>query len=349
VKFILIRKIIESNYLLSFIFSRFIYYGCALWNKVWSTEIEKYIFYNPISESAIPQGILFHPQIMGHCSAEIIRDNSYYGHGNCLREYIGSKIINKVYIEHGLFFGDYLQVQDSYRFSQQIITMSKKRAKFLEERLEKSVIAIGPYINYVNNKINDEELIKIKNKYGRIALHFFHHTNRYASIKRNYIQMESLDYHNKFDTKMACVYYTDLHDTDFISSLKNSGYIIITAGHKFDPNFIVRLRSFIDVSEQTSSDYVGTHVGYCIARSKPHYIVYDEDEKIKNTEFSTNYLNLYGSSFTKSYKETSEIYEAMQFGVIGNQKSVSYIFKKYWGGNLKLTVNQFKLKLSLSY
>jgi hypothetical protein len=348
-KFFLLRKIIESNYLLSFIFSRLTYYGCTLWNWVRGIETGKNISYNPISGSTIQKYKLFSLKIIGHCSAEIIRDNSYYGHGNCLREYTGTKKINKAYIEHGLFFGDYLQVQDSYRFSQKIITMSKKRAKFLEERLGKIAIAIGPYINYVNNKISDAEIKTIKNKYGRIALHFFHHTNRYASIKRNDIQMESLDYHNKFDTKMACIYYTDLHDTGFIDSLKNSGYIIITAGHKFDPNFIVRLRTFIDISEQTSSDYVGTHVGYCIARGKPHYIVYDEDEKIKNTEFSTKYLNLYGSSFTKSYKETNEIYEAMQFGVTGNQKSINYILKKYWGGDIKLTVNQFKFKLTQNY
>ena len=76
-----------------------------------------------------------------HFSKEIIRDNSYYGHGSVFRNYVGGGFNSKTYIEHGLFFGDHVQRQDEFRFSKYAITFSQKRANMLK-KLNKVMIGM---------------------------------------------------------------------------------------------------------------------------------------------------------------------------------------------------------------
>ena len=60
------------------------------------------------------------------------------------------------------------------------------------------------------------------------------------------------------------------------------GFECVTAGHIYDPFFLSRLKSIIDLATITTSNEIGTHIGYCIFMGKPHYF-YNSSVEYKST------------------------------------------------------------------
>ena len=58
-----------------------------------------------------------------------------------------------------------------------------------------------------------------------------------------------------------------------MNSYSKRNYKICTAGHKWDKDFLNRLKTIINLSDTTISNDVGTHIGYCIHLRKPHTII----------------------------------------------------------------------------
>ena len=48
---------------------------------------------------------------------------------------------------------------------------------------------------------------------------------------------------------------------------------MVCAGHAYDPHFLDRLRTLIELSDITLSNNLGTHIGYCVSLGKPHWII----------------------------------------------------------------------------
>ena len=257
-------------------------------------------------------------------STDKIRDNSYYGHGKILIKSDIPGINNNIYIEHGLFFGKHFQRQDEFRFSKLCMTFSKERAKLIENETHMQAIAVGPYIKYA--KINDADIINLRKKYGRFLLHFPYHSTDGINLKVRPRNQYSLL--GEYDTKLACVYYKDLCNKNFIEELKRDGFKIVSAGHKFNPNFLINLKKLIVASVFTSSDYLGTQVGYCIHCKKGHYIFNERD--IRNSRIKSSYGKSYMENIESTTHEINELTKIISKNM-GEGGDVIEVMNKYWG------------------
>ncbi len=72
----------------------------------------------------------------------------------------------------------------------------------------------------------------------------------------------------------------------------------MTAGYLYDPLFLDRLNTFLELADYTLSNFVGTHLCYCVAKGKGHTIYNQEvslnafvsDEKTDYPQDSTGEL-----------------------------------------------------------
>ena len=81
-----------------------------------------------------------------------------------------------------------------------------------------------------------------------------------------------------FDSVRICLYWKDINRR-IDKTYKNFGFECVTAGHMFDPLFLPRLKSIIETATITTSNAVGTQIGYCLFMNMPHYL-YKQDFQV---------------------------------------------------------------------
>lgn len=245
---------------------------------------------------------------------EFVKDSNFYGQNYWVKKYAGIKYLDAS-IEHGLYYGDYIPYSSYCKTIKKIITFSLVRMRVLM-KLNKPVVAIGPYIHYVPCLLRDEEIQSISNKYGRILLYIPTHTTREGGMKYdvndNIRALKVFAEEKGFDTIMVCMYYYDIQHSDLSRQYEQAGFTIVTAGHKLDLNFLCRLKSIISLADYTVSNFVGTHVGYCIYMQKPHCIINPLDFSTASTDFV---------EITRAFLSYSEVITKEQYEVVA----------KYWG------------------
>lgn len=212
--------------------------------------------------------------------SEYYRGNSYYGIGNVLRTYSGyNKPINAC-IEHGLYFGDYVDRSETDNSGLNgVITFSKHREEKIHKESKCEVYPIGPYIRYATPLLTDNEIKEKKKEFGTTLLFFPDHSIDRVETEFDteelirWIENTRIQY--KIDTVIVCLFWKDIligRDAEYIKR----GYKVVTNGYRLDPLFLRRQRTFIEIADYTASNAVGTHVGYCIALNKPHCIFAQE-------------------------------------------------------------------------
>lgn len=278
---------------------------------------------------------------------DFVIDNQMYGLGKTLRTYANSNNPITSYIEHGLFFGNHIQFDEFDYFSNKIITFSEKRKKHLQDRgCKKNVITIGPYIKYSKSFLGEEKLEALKKELGSVLLVFPPHSTKNLTanynIDRFIKEIENVD--KDFDNTVICLYWADVKNKKLLSKFSDKNFRITTAGHKYNPNFLSRLKSIIEISDMTMSGGIGTHIGYCVSMGKPHYIF-----NAKN-EYKSN--NSSGQESIEETKENSirenEIREVMSvFEVYENSITEKQfgIVEKYWGLRNHLSPDEMKRAL----
>lgn len=227
---------------------------------------------------------------------EYVFDNNMYGIGFWLKKYanIGSKL--NTYIEHGLFLGDYIEIDEKEWYVKSITTMSeKRRIHLVNNGINKQINVIGPYINYADYYTNYSEFLKLKKKLGRTLLIFPSHSTKNileSNFSHQIIKYVNLHKH-EFDTIMINLYYIDACNKDILAEYRNENYMLTCAGHKFDPYFLSRLKTIISLADMTASNSgsIGTHIGYCLSLNKPHHIFETISEKKPRNEVGVKLLN----------------------------------------------------------
>lgn len=272
-------------------------------------------------------------------------ENNLYGMSYVLGEYIDSKE-NHVknldsYIEHGLFFGNYVN-RFSYLYkSRNIITFGDYRKEILlqDENINergKSILPIGPYILYAQSILPKDKITRVKRSLGKTLLVF--PTHSIANVTTDFDndefvqEIESIRRKNNFDTVIISLYWKDIIDKpELCEEYIKFGYKITCSGHKHDIYFLNRQRSIIELSDMTMSNEVGTHVGYCVSLGKPHY-VYSQDVSYK--EGLENVLKAEKTSLEdyKSQQDAKDIVKKAfsiysEFITDEQRKVISY----YWG------------------
>ena len=212
-------------------------------------------------------------------------ESNLYGHIEVLKKYIKDRgDLFNVHIQHGVILGNLVQSIMKDSFASTIVTYSDKRKEIIKKATGKSVIAIGPYIKYAQNRLSKEKFAELKKEVGKTLLVFPAH----SSVDRTQVNFDQLSLIKKIksikkehdiNTVFINLFYADC-TKEAIEFYENEGFKVCSAGFWLSENFLPNLRTIIELSDFTMSNRVGSHVGYCVALGKPHYIYkqeYSED------------------------------------------------------------------------
>lgn len=283
---------------------------------------------------------LFQPDILirnkRFIFSEFYKGNCLYGISNVLKEYCNYN--DKIYacIEHGVYFGEYINEREAINSGlPALITFSKKRIEHIRKKSQKQAFSIGPYIYYARSLLNDKEITKYKKEHGRILLVFPSHSIDRVKTSFNYEdfinQIEQFKRKNKFDNVLVCLYYRDI-ELKRHNIYKEAGYNVVCAGRREDPCFLRRLKTYFEISDYSISNSIGTHIGYSIALNIPHTVIPQQiDYDMTNKLEKENVPVLYNSSSVYEKKEVEK--EFLNYSEKITKSQID-ICNKYWGNDL---------------
>lgn len=208
--------------------------------------------------------------------------------------------LDNTFIEHGLFFGSYIQEDLKLQKTiDTVITFGAYRKKIIENVFpNKKILTAGAYLLHFDHILSTEERKQLKNDIGKTVLVFPAHS--ISGMNRVFSEVELVskvnDMYSNIKTIIICLYYID-----YLSPKKETyeqlGCTVTTCGHKFDSFFLNRLKTLIDLADYTVSNKLGTHVGYCLSMNKPHHY-------IESGQFSEVALNSEGEREINSSHKT---------------------------------------------
>ena len=330
-------KVLKSSFFLEWVYNH--YYRLRN-KKVFIAEVERRKRLSIFEYEALAKDIPF-------CPLENIKDSNYYGHAYSIKKYSGCNFISSG-IEHGIYLGNRVSDAEKLRTTRSIIAMSQNRIdSFKEHAINKPVLAIGPYIHYAQPLMEDEAYCKLKKELGKVLLVFPFHSGIFKtmSFDMDLLISKIEEYRIGFDTVLVCLHHLDVtKNNQYTSVYKEKGYRIVCAGHKYDLNFLSRLKSIIGLSDFVLSNSIGTQIGYCAYMNKPQIIIYDE-----NSLTALNYLNLYSNDSAKlAYDQTMEIIQAFKESddriTTDIQKQV---LEKYWGHSFVKSPDEMKRAIEI--
>lgn len=257
--------------------------------------------------------------------------NAFYGLDKIVKDVRGYKqnCILDAAIEHGIQRGNTINAIDTGKNT--IYTFGGIRASFLKSKFpEKEIIGLGPYVKYAESILSESKVQELKKELGKTLLVFTAHSTHYATAQYNseyFIEeIERIKLKNGFDTVLVCMYWKDIL-LNKEKPFEKQGYKICTAGHMFDYRFMSRLKSIICLADVTMSNWLGTHLGYCICLNKAHYL-YCNNVNMENDE-------IYDAKYCFDHNYYSE-FSNSAFNIFGIYKEcikdsdIKFV-KKYWG------------------
>ena len=258
-------------------------------------------------------------------------DNDLYGIGEILKEYSGFKGYSNAYIEHGVFFGNHVQFDQKIHWTKKIITFGNIRREHLKNHdIRKSIIPVGPYINYAKNNISADEFTTLKSSLGKVLLVIPGHssTNYQASFDTHKLIEEARTIGKRFKTIVVLMYYRDLECRRRYQPYLDAGFRVYSAGHKFDPSFMNRLRTIISLADYTISNTVGSHIGYCVALGKPHYLINQRFEELATSSIENDLYSEFHEIRLRELDDVSVEFRKFTSTISEGQLKV---VEKYWG------------------
>ena len=263
---------------------------------------------------------------------EHYRANSFYGVSHWLKRYSGYEGKICACIEHGVYFGSYVNPKEGLESGlPAVITFGQMRKRHLVKVSPLWIVPIGPYIQYAEPFYSAKDTEEIKARFGKTLLVFPQHSCLESNVgydaKSFFSKIEAIRGRQSIDTVIVNIYYRDLNEKIKIFC-KQHGYIISCAGHQTDPMFLSRLKSVIQLSDYTVSSTVGTHVGYCVSMNKPHAVL--------------NSLNLAtdgedACSSPEKQHDFKILEEAFQEKADGITSKQIRLCNYYWGNDISLS------------
>lgn len=267
---------------------------------------------------------------------ELYKGNCFYGIANNLKEYCGYK--SKIYacIEHGVYFGEYINENEAVKSGlPALITFGEQRKQHIRKKSRKKVFCIGSYIHYAKPLLERKEIEKYRKDAGKTLLVFPSHSIDRVKTDFNYDEFieQIKEFKNKYEFKnvLICLYYRDI-ELNRHKFYENKGFTIVSAGRREDPKFLNRLRTFFELSDYSISNNVGTHIGYSVMLGVPHTVIHQEmkynmDSKLEDT----NIPNLYLDSTRMEKSEIEQNFASYSENITKEQINIC---NKYWGNNL---------------
>ncbi len=319
---------------LAFIFFR-------IFNSASGRSVKRRKQINLFDFKQISQPLNFYPN-------DLVIDNNFYGISYSIKNYIKMNKNIDAYIEHGLFIGSYVKNDSFEWFTSSIITFSDYRKKIIRTKTKKNIITIGPYIHYANDLLNEKEYFVYKKKLGKTILAFPSHSIK--GINASYdveCFLEQIEKKRRgYDSVVMCLYWRDALNEELVNKYLARGFKIFTAGNIYDENFLSRLKSMIRLSDFTMSNFVGTHIGYCIYMKKPHWIF------SQSTKYEASSVEILNREFNRgeSEKNSEELDENEILACFENYSvTISLeqerVVDKFWGTSSILNPDQLKKAL----
>jgi len=221
---------------------------------------------------------------------ELHKPNDFYGHAVLLKKYAGipSNYQIKAAIEHGPFQPGNAWDIDLKSPLPAMLVYGAHRYPILKEKTNKALFSIGPIIRYAPHFSDNHALSMEKQRIGKTLLVFPHHSTHWVDIDYNINRycriLENIG--KEFNTVMVCLYWKDvLRGT--AKKYMEHGFECVTAGHMYDPLFLPRLKSIIELATISTSCSYGTTICCCLAMGKPHFVI---ENKAKRTAASDEIL-----------------------------------------------------------
>lgn len=267
---------------------------------------------------------------------ELYRGNAYYGISNAIRNFSGFDAPIKACVEHGVYFGDYVNSLEADSSGlPAVITFSDMRKTHLAAKTTKPIYQIGPYIRYAQPYLDHFSAEELRKRLGRVLLVFPTHSidaiSSHFNVDSFMRKVGRLAKSHDFDHVLVCLYWRD-YELGRHVPYRELGYEVVTAGRREDPDFLRRLRSFIELSSHTVSNSVGTHVGYSVALGRGHTIL---PQTVVHKGLTRAHLSheLAGVDLDTREFERTEVLDAFskyEEIITAHQASV---IDKYWGLN----------------
>lgn len=236
-----------------------------------------------------------------------------FGIYNVLRHKYASIIKWDTLIEHGVYFGKYVHLE--YQYTSNVITINQERQELLAPKHE--CLAVGLYIAYADNLYNEKEFAAIKQALGKTLLVFPSHSSPSANAvydEAAFIeQIEETRLKYNYDSVIICLYWLDIVHGKHHNYV-NKDYKIVSAGHRFDPFFLHRLKTIINLSDHCLTNGLGTHVGYCLFLGKPLIHVQQKIEYktiLSVTEYKDHVGHYFNNDWLTEYSKVSNLFNSI--------------------------------------
>lgn len=264
-------------------------------------------------------------------------ENECYGHYPAIQDYCGYySCPSGVIMEHGVNFSVSLPSKVNLNETFALFFQSNyKNAKIHKIDPMKLTFCIGPYIHYATPLYKDNEMRKLKEKLGKTVLVYLSHSTYKERVMRNYDTYREYAerYSGEFDTILFCIYWRDVDKEmyDTIRAIPNAE--IVSAGFLYDPSFIRRTKSLMQMADLVVVDEIGTSVGYALYMNKKVEFIKSKDSRIlAQTDSQTN-----------AYLDNQKRVEvALRKGDSGKIKE---IYEEFWGGRYIKTQEEMRIIL----
>lgn len=270
------------------------------------------------------------------------KESLLYGHIQMLYEYAGIPFKTPIYlskIEHGINFYESKNVFVNDRMPASYIFQGEYKFEFADEmNINVPVYAIGPYIHYAKPYFDENTFRRIKSKWKKTLLVFPAHTYELSKCEydaERFVESIYSRFESSFDTVLVCSYWLDL-DNLVNRCFQKKGAVIVSAGARFDPYFIRRLKTIIQLSDEVVVNDIGTNIGYAMYLGKPVTMlpVYaaktdsvDSDELVIYKRNEEEFITAFGD---ENYQKIGELYTRFWGGTecIKTPKQIRDIIKK---------------------
>ncbi len=272
--------------------------------------------------------------------------NAYYNLANIVKRVIGisEDTVLQGAIEHGIL--RYNEMADATISQNIIFAFGYKRMQYLQQKFpEKRIYSVGPYIQYVDGYMSDDEISKLKTQFKRTLLVFTSHSIPGEHVEfdvDSFIkEIERIRIEKGFDTVIVSLHWRDIQAYQLDEKFLKMNYKISTCGNLYDTNFLPRLKSVIDLSDMVMANDTGSYLGYTITLGKPFYLYYlrpmstfDTGAVNAEKDYDMAYYEEFITRATKAFGDYKEVI---------TDEEILFV-EDYWGKLNKglMTINEMK-------